>query len=44
MLVGVSKQIAHVEVIEVDASNFPGSFFHWRSGLKSGAKDALSEA
>jgi hypothetical protein len=44
MLVGVSKQIAHVEVIEVDASNFPGSFFHWRSGLKSAAKDASSEA
>jgi isoleucyl-tRNA synthetase len=38
------EQIAHVEVIEVDASNFPGSFFHWRSGLKSAAKDASSEA
>jgi hypothetical protein len=33
-----------VEVIEVDASNFPGSFFHWRRVLKSGAKDAMSEA
>ena len=44
MLVGVPKQIAHVEVVKVDSSNFPGSFFHWRSRVNCGAKEALSEA
>jgi hypothetical protein len=44
MLVGVPEQIAHVEVVKVDSSNFPGSFFHWRSRVNCGAKAALGEA
>jgi len=48
MLVGVPKQIAHVEVVEVDASNFPGSFFHWsrpwsKYSAKRGEKGIVCE-
>jgi hypothetical protein len=26
--VGVAEQVAHVEVVEVDAGNFPSALFH----------------